>query len=346
MVVRMVRGIFGGLCIVFGLMFIGNPWKPYLEQKKLANEGVRTTAKVTGKKIWQRHDGPDGYSITYTFKPEGRAAVTVSKGVKRKTFGRVYRGSPIEVIYDKDDPQKGYPVGEKPHAMNVIGPFIGAAFGMVWIAIGAAIIFVPWGRILERLSPESFPEHRATTLEDEWGSDVIDALGKVGATLERDDGGQASLHGDENFTDESMALVKGLPNLERLFLGDTQITDNGLRHLAGMSALKTVVLFGERPNPNITNAGLEHLKGLTNLEILNLYGTRVTDEGLRHLQNMQRLRALILSPQITDAGLEHLEGLAGLRTLEITGTQITDAGVERLEQALPNCEIFDASDEE
>jgi internalin A len=35
---------------------------------------------------------------------------------------------------------------------------------------------------------------------------------------------------------------------------------------------------------NVTDAGLEHLKGLTRLQILSIKGTKVTDEGVKKLQ--------------------------------------------------------------
>jgi len=60
-----------------------------------------------------------------------------------------------------------------------------------------------------------------------------------------------------------------------------------------------------------------YLKRLTKLEMLYLYGT-----------------------QITDAGVTHLERLTGLAILELIGTQVTPEGVKKLQEALPECQIF------
>jgi hypothetical protein len=44
----------------------------------------------------------------------------------------------------------------------------------------------------------------------------------------------------------------------------------------------------------VTDAGLEHLKGLTALQELSLWRTPVTDAGLQHLKGLTGLRVLCL----------------------------------------------------
>jgi len=62
--------------------------------------------------------------------------------------------------------------------------------------------------------------------------------------------------GDQGITDDCVEHLKGLPQLQGLYLNSTLVTD----------------------------AGLEHLKGLTELQCLYLIGTKVTDEGVKKLQ--------------------------------------------------------------
>ena len=120
-------------------------------------------------------------------------------------------------------------------------------------------------------------------------------------------------------TDAGLAHLAGLTALETLFLGVTQVTDAGLAHLAGLTALKDLVISANQWDP---------------------IGTQVTDAGLAHLTGLTALEALWLeSTEITDVGLAHLAKLTELESLTLTGTQVTDAGVAELQKALPNCGI-------
>jgi len=116
-----------------------------------------------------------------------------------------------------------------------------------------------------------------------------------------------------------------------------QVTDAGLAHLLGLSALQELNLNG---STHVTDAGMAHLQGLTRLQMLLLGGTQVTDAGLAHLHEMTELHVLdLFGIQVNDAGLAHLHGLTGLQTLFLSGTQVTDARLAQLRQALPNCKI-------
>ena len=71
---------------------------------------------------------------------------------------------------------------------------------------------------------------------------------------------------------DAIEPVATLLNLRRLSIGRTQITDEGLKHLAKLNELRVLHL-----NHNvITNVGLEHLYGLQHLETLNVGGTAST----------------------------------------------------------------------
>jgi hypothetical protein len=84
---------------------------------------------------------------------------------------------------------------------------------------------------------------------------------------------------------------------------------------------------------NITNidellAQLPALK-LSNHVIVSLEGTRVTDEGLKHLRGTPVKTLDLTDTAITDAGLSYLNDLP-LRKLKLNSTHVTDAGMDIL----------------
>ncbi len=105
--------------------------------------------------------------------------------------------------------------------------------------------------------------------------------------------------GDETL--EQVALLGDSVLL--LNLRGTRTTDEGLKHLAGLSNLERLHL--ERTG--ISDGGMAHLVGLTGLEYLNLYGTDITDAGLAHLGSMPKLQRLyVWQTGVTDEGCNSL----------------------------------------
>jgi len=119
-----------------------------------------------------------------------------------------------------------------------------------------------------------------------------------------------------------------------------QLSDKDLAFLAKETDLEFLDLTGN----NVTNAGLVHLKDLDRLETLVLTFNRIgmgfatdpssqiTNAGMVHLTGLSNLERLSLDHcKITDAGLVHLKGLTQLQTLDLAyNLWITDAGVEHL----------------
>ena len=124
-------------------------------------------------------------------------------------------------------------------------------------------------------------------------------------------------------------------------LAETAINDEGLKylnkHLKGLMRL-----IGLRLNDTqVGDDGLKHLiSGLTNLRQLNVSNTLVSDKGLKHLNGLTNPHILLLeNTQISDGGLKHLCGLKTLSLLSLENTQVTKEGVIELQKALPDCEI-------
>ena len=87
-----------------------------------------------------------------------------------------------------------------------------------------------------------------------------------------------------------------------------------------LSLLCFYVYLSKDRDVNISDAGLAHLQGFTALQRLDLSGNgNISDAGLAHLQGLTALQTLDLSSNdtISDAGLAHLHGLADLRDLSL-----------------------------
>jgi hypothetical protein len=113
----------------------------------------------------------------------------------------------------------------------------------------------------------------------------------------------------KGITDDDLACVEKIPDLEGIYLRKCKVTDKGLEHLKDLTKMKILFL---NDNP-VTDKGLEQLKKMTKLENLNLSGTQITDEGLGHLKDLK-----------------------GLKILEVKKTKVTDTGIADLKKALPD----------
>ena len=167
---------------------------------------------------------------------------------------------------------------------------------------------------------------------DDAEDQAVKAVEKLGGQVVRDDDDPAkpvikvSLR-KTGVTDVGLKELAGLKGLQTVLLDDTGVTDAGLKELAGLKGLQTLGLNVTQ----ITDAGLKQLAGLKGLQALHLGGTGVTDAGLKELAGLKGLRTLSLGDtKVTDAGLKELGGLQGLSELYLYKTTVTDAGLREL----------------
>jgi hypothetical protein len=218
------------------------------------------------------------------------------------------------------------------------------------------VVLALGGVVLTVRGAEEDQADRAKALAEvkKWGGKVeLDeqAAGKpvVGVNL-----------GGTRIKDAGVATLKGLPNLQRLNLARTDLTDESLPHLKVLGQLQLLDLTGT----SVSSKGLEPLQGLTKMQTLNLSSTQVNDQGLSYLKGMKDLRTLNLgltevsdkgletlkgltklqhlnlnSTQVTNYGLKHLKGLKDLQTLSVSVTEVTDDGVKELQKALPKLKV-------
>jgi len=151
----------------------------------------------------------------------------------------------------------------------------------------------------------------------------------------------------KGITDAGLAHIGELPNLRslhisRIHFNDPQMnkeyyTDAGLAELAKCRLLEDLSLG----SIGITDAGMEHVATLTNLKSLNLFGCdNITDAGLAKLRGLRSLKHVhITDAEITISGLNGLNSLSGLERIHVydlrRGGAVLDlSGIANLEDLM------------
>ena len=136
-----------------------------------------------------------------------------------------------------------------------------------------------------------------------------------------------------SITDAGLEYLKGMTELEVLYLNGTRITGAGMVNFKNLKKLRWL----ELAKTSITDAGLEYLKGLTELEVLYLNGTKITDAGIFNLKDLTGLRQLkLINTSVTDVGLENLRDLNQLELLDLRGRPVTNAGLVNIQPLKKN----------
>jgi len=156
------------------------------------------------------------------------------------------------------------------------------------------------------------------------------------------------------FDDKRLACLKNFPNLQRLDLGASDVSDKGLPLVGALK--KMVFLFMSRSL--VTAAGLPHLTGLNHLTTLHLSYTplgggslaalaslpalveveldrcQLTDSQINSLLGVKHLRILKVSfnKGITDVSIGHILKFKELQKLDLTDTSVSIGGLKRLKQ--------------
>lgn len=147
-----------------------------------------------------------------------------------------------------------------------------------------------------------------------------------------------------NITDAGLDnIIKALPNIERLNLQTTQISDVSIEVLNNISHPTSITSLN-LANNHITDKGIQALSNgtLKYLTHLNLDGCGITPQGVEYLsdsENFQSLQVLDLSNifRIKDQGaiyLSNSKAFPSLTDLKLYRVGITEKGVLALSQAM------------
>jgi hypothetical protein len=137
---------------------------------------------------------------------------------------------------------------------------------------------------------------------------------------------QLDLNG--GLTDDRLAQLTGLAELEYLQTNLAQVSDDGLKPLARLKSLRNLKFF--HPGKAFSGAGLAHLAELPHLERLTVAGSLAfNDDGMAavaRLSRLQEFRMWHAGP--TQEGIKHLKALKNLKALHLG---------QRLTYKLPAC---------
>src|SRR5215831_4834636 len=167
-------------------------------------------------------------------------------------------------------------------------------------------------------------------------------IAELGGKIERDSGGRivaVNLRGAW-INDVEMIDLARLPDLERLDLSHTRITDEGMLNLKPAPKIRELKLYYSEW---ITDHGMGAIKQWKNLKRLDLRGTRISDGTLEIVSSLTGLEALdIAQTEVTDVGLENLITLVNLKELAAGRGRLTNTGLVAL-RLLPTLTLLDLS---
>ncbi|MCX6855565.1 MAG: hypothetical protein NTV80_11755 [Verrucomicrobia bacterium] len=115
----------------------------------------------------------------------------------------------------------------------------------------------------------------------------------------------------KTITDDTLAMLTGLTELERLSSDGIQLTDEGFKHFAAFQKLKSLSLFHPAfRSKAFTGSGLAHLKALPKLEKLTFAGSTAGDVALEAIGQITQLKEFrTWHTAQTQAGNVHLSKL-------------------------------------
>lgn len=138
----------------------------------------------------------------------------------------------------------------------------------------------------------------------------------------------------QDVTPGGLKRIGSCPALEELNISNLNLDDAALADLSFNSwkSAKLLRKLDASENLGITDEGLRHLQDLASLEEIRLRGcTRITNEGIRRLSALTKLIAIdVTGCNMDDGGLALIKELSGLKSLRLPGTHLTDVGVEQL----------------
>ncbi len=210
--------------------------------------------------------------------------------------------------------------------MRRVSPITALLMMLILAGLGLGALSMLGGR---QLNPQAKSAGAASSASPDIKSAVA-ALVKAGVPLQRDASGRIRWieAGKGELNDDVMSCLPELPLLEWVEIGGGTVTEKGIAHLRGCSALTRLYLH----DIHLTDDALAVLARMPRLEALALQRTGVTGRVLRYLKAPGTLRVLNLSGDaVGDDDMSQVARFADLEVLALQGTKVTGIGLGKLE---------------
>ena len=195
--------------------------------------------------------------------------------------------------------------------------------------------------------PKEHSDDFASNIRHEDIVQAVTKLAELGVPLQKDPKGDVrwieAKKGE--LKEESMRLLPHLPKLEWLEIGNSVLTQDGIKHLGKCTALKRLYIH----DTSLEGEELAWISNLKQLEALSLQRTQIDGRFLKNLNTVDSIKVLNLSGNpITDDDMARVARFKNLEVLALADTQITGSGIGELkgmarlnELNIGNCSIQD-----
>ena len=224
--------------------------------------------------------------------------------------------------------------------LKILLPILGIVIlgGLVWFAMGwmksggeaaakAAIVEICKADgtvpiLTENVTTKHVETAQLSLVKPESLPQVMEHVGKLGYLK--------SLNvSDRPVTDDMVALIVKLP-LTSLYLNGTEITDEGMKHIAKMSELQALQIARTK----VTDVGLEQLKSLTNMKALDISENNMPGD-LAPLKNLTELDWLLINKsKVSDAGLTTIASIESLNRLTMRETELNTELLKKIPRSV------------
>jgi hypothetical protein len=285
-------------------------------------------AEKKARERWDRLTPEERARLSASGDPlERLVSLAADKMSLRDALKKVAADAGLEVEFDTDALKKVELDLEKPVSVKFENVPLAKAIGLLidWNAHPGVLREVRRGKLV--LTTLEAWQARIAGKLPEW----LKPLYNKGLLARLDDDDEVvAVTAGAVVTDELLSKLKTLPKLRELHIETTKgITEAGLAHLAKMSRLENLSLYAiNTDGPGLGDDAIRSLVGLESLRELSITECGTSDAGAKLLEKLPQLTSLSLRQEgrLTDEALKSIANLPRLKALALDSY----VGTERL----------------